>query len=98
MAEQDERLQRAKRKVRRIRAFYLHALIWGGVCAGLLFINLMTWPGYLWSLWPAFVWGIGLAFHGLTVYGMGNIFGTDWEERKIQEILSREEQESKKKS
>jgi len=32
-------------------------------------------------------WGMGLIFHGFTVFG----YGKSWEERKIQEILEKEE-------
>jgi len=34
-------------------------------------------------------WGIGLAAHGFSVYGLGGFLGAEWEERKIQEIISK---------
>jgi hypothetical protein len=86
----DEGLKRARRKVQQMRIFYIHALIWAAFNAGLFFINIMTWPGYLWFLWPTFSWGIILAVHGLAVFGLGGFLGADWEDRKIKEILERE--------
>jgi hypothetical protein len=90
----DERHQHARRKVRQMRGFYIHALVWAAVNVGLFFINIMTWPGYLWCLWPAFAWGLALAIHGLAVFGLAGFLGPDWEDRKIKEILERDEKSS----
>jgi hypothetical protein len=49
--------------------FRNHALIYGLVNAGLAALNLATSPQTLWFVWPLFGWGIGLAAHGLAVYG-----------------------------
>ncbi|WOX56405.1 MULTISPECIES: 2TM domain-containing protein [unclassified Methanoculleus] len=38
-----------------------------------------------------FFWGIGVALHWFGVYVEGRIFGRRWEERKIREIMEREE-------
>ncbi len=46
-----------------------HAMVYGLVNAGLAGLNLATSPHYLWFIWPLFGWGIGLAAHGLSVYG-----------------------------
>ncbi|HOI58546.1 MULTISPECIES: 2TM domain-containing protein [unclassified Methanoculleus] len=41
--------------------------------------------------WVTFFWGIGVVLHGFGVYVEGRIFGRAWEERKIREIMEREE-------
>jgi hypothetical protein len=89
----DERTQRARRKVRMMRGFYIHAYVYVMVIIGLFLINILTSPGYLWFLWPAFAWGVGLAGHYLAAFGLGGKFGPEWEERKIREILEKEEQQ-----
>lgn len=35
------------------------------VISGLLLLNLVTSPHYLWFIWPLFGWGIGIVSHGL---------------------------------
>ena len=61
--------RRAERRVAAKAGFHTHALTYVLVNAGLLGVNLMTSPHYLWVGWPMFGWGIGLAAHGLGVYG-----------------------------
>ena len=48
--------------------FYIHALVYLVVNAGLVTINLAISPHVLWFIWPLFGWGIGLAAHGLGVF------------------------------
>ena len=48
--------------------FYIHALVYLVVNAGLVAINLATSPQVLWFIWPLFGWWIGLAAHGLGVF------------------------------
>lgn len=50
--------------VRDIKSFYTHALQYGVVMVGLLILNLLTSPDYLWVIWPALGWGIGVAAMG----------------------------------
>ena len=64
--------RRAERRVAAKAGFRSHALIFGLVNAGLFGMNLVTSPHYLWAGWPLFGWGIGLAAHGLSVYGAGS--------------------------
>jgi len=73
--------------VRDIKAFYTHALQYGVVMVGLFVLNLFTSPDYFWVIWPALGWGIGLATHGLSVFEVIDIFGTDWEKRQVNKRL-----------
>jgi hypothetical protein len=61
--------RRAERRVAAKAGFRIHALVYVLVNAGLLGVNLLTSPQYLWACWPMVGWGIGLAAHGLSVYG-----------------------------
>jgi hypothetical protein len=82
----DERYQRAKRRVEAERGFYIHALIYMVVNAGLFLINMVSGGG-VWFYWPLIGWGIGLAAHGLSVFVFAGVFGAAWEERRIRQLL-----------
>lgn len=90
--ETDDERERARVHVRALRGFYMHAMVYGSVMVMLVLINLLTgaaWRGHWWVQWPALGWGILLILHGIFVnYGAG-LLGTDWEERKIDEIMRR---------
>jgi hypothetical protein len=77
----------ARKRVEEIRGFYLHLVSYLFVNAALVIINLLTSPEYLWFIWPLIGWGIGLIVHAFTVYG--GFWGKDWEERKIKEIMEK---------
>jgi len=53
-------------------------------------MNIITSPGALWFYWPLLGWGIGIAIHGLSVFVFGQFFGSEWEERKIKEIMDKD--------
>jgi hypothetical protein len=55
----------------------------------LLVINLVTSPRYLWFFWVLLGWGIGVVAHAVSVI-RGGVFGSDWAERKAQELLEKE--------
>ena len=86
-----ERYERARKRVEAIKGFYIHLLIYLFVNAGLLLINVLTSPVSWWFYWPLLGWGIGLAVHAIGVFGVGNWFGQEWEEREIRKILEKEE-------
>ena len=69
LADETDLRRRAERRVAAKAGFRIHALVFVLVNAGLLGVNLLTSPVYFWSAWPLFGWGIGLAAHGLSVYG-----------------------------
>ena len=81
----NQRQRRARTWVKALLGFYIHATVYGTVNAGLLLLNLLTSPGYLWFLWPLVGWGIGLAAHGLAVFGAR--LARAWEERQVGALL-----------
>jgi cytochrome b561 len=87
--ERDERYEQAKTRVAEIRAFYQHLLIYLIMNAVFLAVNMLTSPRSLWFFWPLFGWGIGVAAHGISVFGLGGFFGREWEEKKIKQILEK---------
>lgn len=91
----DEQYNLAFKRVKRIKGFYNHALVYVLVNAFIIFSNfdrstngteiLMKWE--TWS--TALFWGIGLVAHGFSVFGRDLLFGSDWEEKKIQELMKK---------
>ncbi len=66
--EDQEAYQRAKRRAEAKIGFYIHLAIYVGVNVLLVVVNLSTSPQYIWFVWPLFGWGIGLFFHGMSVF------------------------------
>ncbi len=77
----------AKRKVDQIKRFYTSLISYCLIMPFLIFINLKNNSGFQWFWFPMFGWGFGLVMKGLRVYG----YSSNWEERKIQEILKKED-------
>jgi len=85
----EDKYQKAKRRVREIRFFYIHLVVYVLVNAFLFLLDITTSPNELWFYWVLLGWGIGLAVHAAYVFGIGRWFGPDWEEKKINEIMDR---------
>lgn len=86
-SEQDA-LERAQRRLRAEKGFYIHLAVYSGVIALLFFVNAQTGSPW-WFFWPAFGWGIGIAVHGLSVFGL-NGAARDWEQRRLRELVDEE--------
>lgn len=89
--EHDNRIsyQRAQDRVTELKAFYTHLVTFLIINPFLIYINYVTYWGYQWFWFVLMGWGIGLIAHGLTVFS----FGSNWESRKIREIMAKEEEE-----
>jgi hypothetical protein len=92
---EDAKYYEALKRVKRIKGFYTHALVY--VVINLMFVvinyqNLGEGESYFqWhNFITAFFWGIGLLAHGLSVFLPGMILGNDWEERKIRELMEKD--------
>lgn len=88
--EAESSYYKAQRKVEEIKAFYGHLYSYILINVGIIILNLLTYPDYLWFLWPAISWGLGVAIHAVSVFNIMPFMGPDWEHRKIREILERE--------
>ncbi len=84
-------LVRARRRVRELRNFYKLCFIYVAVNVFLWALNLTT-RGPLWAHWVTLGWGLGVALKGIALVSdqKGWLFGRDWEERKVQELMARE--------
>ncbi|WP_144281262.1 2TM domain-containing protein [Chryseobacterium echinoideorum] len=86
VSDDDMYYERALKRVKEIKSFYNNLISYIVVIPVLVIINLITSPKNLWFYWPMLGWGMGVAAHGLSVFSIGR----NWEERKIQEILEKE--------
>ena len=91
MNEEEIKHQRAKKRVEALRGFYVHFSVYVLVNLFLFLLNIITSPAYLWFFLPLLGWGIGVIAHALSVFGSGRLFGAGWEEKKIREIVEKEE-------
>ncbi|MBF4493448.1 histidine kinase [Flavobacterium sp. JLP] len=77
---------RAKKRVEELKGFYGNVISYCCVIPFLIFINLRYSPGFQWFWFSALGWGFGVVMHAFKVFG----YSSDWEERKIREILEKE--------
>jgi uncharacterized integral membrane protein len=97
----EDRYAVAEKKVKRLKGFYTHLIIY--ICVNILivFININDLaPGESYfkieNFFTAFFWGIGILVHGLSVFGHLLFFGKNWEERKIKELMEKEKESQKR--
>jgi len=93
---------KAKKRVKKIKSFYVHFFIYltvnillsgiiafGLISSGDTFSDAFSNFG-LYSTW--IFWGIGMFFHWLGVFGFQSLgLGKDWEEKKIKELMEKED-------
>jgi hypothetical protein len=94
--QNEDRYFEAKKRVEEIKGFYGNLISYIVVNIGLLAINLLTSPNYLWFFWPLLGWGIGVFFHGMKVFNYMPFLGKDWEEKKIKEFMEKEKEKEQK--
>lgn len=87
--ENNQEYLNAKRRVQAIRGFYTHFVVYLIVNTVLFLINLFNRSGGWWFYWPLFGWGIGIVFHAYNTFIPHGVFGSKWEEKKIQEYLEK---------
>lgn len=85
--DEENAYYKARRQVDELRKFYTSLISYCAVIPFLIFINLRFSSLFQWFWFPALGWGFGLLMKGLRVFG----YSSNWEERKIQEILNKEE-------
>jgi len=88
--ENQEAYKRAKRRVEAKIGFYIHLAVYVGVNILLIIINLATSPEYFWFKWPLFGWGIGLFFHGLSIFIFSGRKFVEIKKRMIEDEMRRE--------
>lgn len=103
----EQQYLKAKKRVKDIKGFYSHlfAYIFINIfISGIILYGLTSSENYtfleaiqhfgVYSTW--LFWGIGLFFHWLGVFGFKSFVSKDWEERKIKEIMDKDDDRSRK--
>lgn len=78
----------ARRRVRSLRGFYIHLVLFVSVIAFLAILNSVT-AGPWWVQWVVLGWGIGIVAHAVAVFGVAGWLDSGWEERKIRELMAK---------
>jgi len=84
---EQEAYYKAKKRVEEIKRFYSSLISYCIVIPILAYVDYQTNSGFHWFWFPMLGWGIGLTLHGFRVFG----YGKSWEERKIQQIMDKEQ-------
>ncbi|UZT96389.1 2TM domain-containing protein [Chryseobacterium fluminis] len=93
--ENDFRYKEAQRRVKKIKNFYVFTFVYFAVNLFILFLNYKNLqPGQTIWRWQYFTlpffWGIGLLIYAMSVFLPRFFFGSDWEEKKIKELMDKE--------
>jgi|TARA_B110000908_G_scaffold84911_1_gene101414 hypothetical protein len=104
---QEQQYVLVRKRVKIIKGFYIHLSVYiivNILLSGVIVYGLMssgdtfseTFSNFgVYSTWV--FWGIGLFFNWLGVFGFRFLgFGSDWEERKIKQLLEEEENRTRK--
>ena len=96
-----ERYKLAEKRVKRIKGFYTHALIFILVNLVFVFINIENLnEGESYFQWRNFItfsfWGVGLLAHAGSVFLPSLIFGKNWEDKKVKEFMDKDSNETKR--
>ncbi len=83
----ESKYRRAKERIEAIKGFYMNLLAYCIVIPFLAFINYNT-TNFPWAVFPALGWGLGLTAHGLGAFGYHPVFGKNWEQRKMNELMN----------
>ncbi len=91
MAEENELIKKAKKRVEDKKGFYVHLSVY--ISTGLFFLtmNVLNWEGKFWFFYPLLPWGIGLLIHYFAVFGLpiSKVLSADWEERELAKEIER---------
>lgn len=98
-AETGEQFEESVRNyVDQLRAFYIHAAVFGAAMVVIFMVNLATnaaegTMGFWWTWWSAWAfigWGLGIAIHGLVVrLNRPAPTSSAWEQRQIDKLLAK---------
>jgi len=94
--------QKAKERLEKEKGFYSHLTAYIIINIAIILINAnssfsdFSTPDFEnWISWnllaTPLLWGIGLLFHGISVFGKVPALSKKWEERKIKELMDRDD-------
>jgi two-component sensor histidine kinase len=87
IASENMSYARAKERVEKLKGFYGNLISYCTIIPILIIININT-TDFQWFWFPVLGWGFGLTIHAFETFG----YGKAWEEKKIREILDKDNQ------
>ncbi len=87
---EEKRYAKAREHVKAIKEFYSNLMAYCIVIPFLWWLNFRT-TDFLWAFFPTIGWGFGVLAHGMEAYGYNPLWGKRWQERKIQELMDKED-------
>jgi hypothetical protein len=81
----DIQRERAIRRIRAKRGFWLHLVFFVITNAVLVVVWAMTWTGYFWPGWVMLGWGINLMAHALVVFSVWRPISEEGIQRELKE-------------
>ncbi len=87
---------RARKHVEELQGFYYSLISYIFVIPFLIFIWYTFTPNTIqWFWFPMFGWGLGLTIQAFRVFVNGGVFSRNWERKKIEEFMSKEEESNR---
>ena len=87
----EKKYKLAKKQVEKLKGFYIHLAIYIIFIPVLIYLNVISRAGFPWALFPIFGWGFGIIGHASETFNYNPFFGRNWEERKIRELMNKDE-------
>ena len=88
----EKNYEEARARVHQLRSFYMSLITYLIVNVLLIVVNVLTSPDNLWFYWVTIFWGVGILFHAMTIFvGKGKLLGSEWEERKINKLMGKDD-------
>lgn len=91
----DNNYEEARKHVISIKEFYQNLVAYCLVIPFLIYVNYATYWEFKWFWFSAIGWGIGLGFHAYYVYAKDGFLGRNWEKRKMEEYMRKEEENNR---
>ncbi len=85
----EKKYKLAKKRVEDLKGFYIHFFIYLVCVPGFIVLNIMS-TSFPWAFFPILGWGIGVGSHAAETFNYHPFFGKNWEERKIRDIMDKE--------
>ena len=91
----------AKKRVKQVKGFYIHALVFVLVNAFIIMMKVINGQHVagepqikISQFLTIIIWGVGLVAHGLSIFLPNFILGKNWEEKKIRELMDKDKNQS----
>lgn len=85
----DPKREAARRWVRRQRTFYIVLVVYVALVGLWFLIDAVTGSDDWWFYWPTLGAGVIVLIIGLSMFGLGGLFGAGWQQQQEERYLER---------